>query len=197
MLLSSFSDGLQSNPEAQDWLCDAIVENLWKEEQLSLETSLKDSNEFSPCNGPDITKLEQLERIDEKVKELYPTTEDGSADDVVTATLLSWRQSLDLLLQQRKDSSNNNNDNESDPLELRIVYIPTALYALRKDSTNTPGKQRQRARADGKKRRNLIVQMLSSLMGDRGVSVSAVTLDFEDGSIKQPESTCGDVPFPS
>ena len=68
---------------------------------------------------------------------------------------------------------------------LKFLYIPTAMYALRPDSTNTPGKQRQRARADGKKRRTEIASMLNKLLD---IPVSSITLDFDDGSLKQPDS---------
>jgi len=75
----------------------------------------------------------------------------------------------------RHDDTDNSNGSNNDtarektaPLELRLVYIPTAMYALRCDSTNTPGKQRQRARADGKKRRNELVSMVEKLMGGGG-----------------------------
>ena len=40
------------------------------------------------------------------------------------------------------------------------------MYALRPDSDNTPGKQRQRARADGKKRRTAIINQLQELFED-------------------------------
>lgn len=69
---------------------------------------------------------------------------------------------------------------------VRFVYIPTAMYVLRADSTRSPGKQRQRARADGKKRRTQIVNHLTSLLGEK-VSIQALTLDLDDGSVKQPE----------
>ena len=46
---------------------------------------------------------------------------------------------------------------------LRILYIPTAMYALQPKSTNTPGKQRQRARADGKQRRDHIIEYIQNL----------------------------------
>mmetsp|Transcript_28740 Transcript_28740/g.54026 ORF Transcript_28740/g.54026 Transcript_28740/m.54026 type:complete len:311 (+) Transcript_28740:1365-2297(+) len=179
ILLSSFTDGLKSNPQAQDWLFEALVENLWKEEQYTVQKALELSNMVSPCNGPDPAMWKQLEDIDQAVQELYTTEE--KVDEQVAATLSSssWRRSLELLRNRRKEE-------KGQPVELRLLYIPTALYALRKDSTNTPGKQRQRARADGKKRRNEIVQMLTQQLG---VSVSAVTLDFDDGSVKQPEYT--------
>jgi hypothetical protein len=72
------------------------------------------------------------------------------------------------------------------PLEIRLLYIPTAMYAIRKDSTNSPGTQRQRARADGKKRRNEIVNLISNQLPDK-VLIRVVTLDLDDTSIKQPE----------
>jgi hypothetical protein len=141
---------------------------------------------------------QQLEEIDRHVQELYPdqyhkeTTNDLTTtntachnddddDDDTPTRSRTWRQNLKLLLQKHNPSNN---------LELRVLYIPTALYALRKDSTNTPGKQRQRARADGKQRRNELVQLLTNLLGDT-VSISAVTLDWDDGSVKQPECTAG------
>jgi hypothetical protein len=188
LLLSSFTDGLETNPEAQDWLCDALIENLWKERQQSMEISLSKSNEFSPCNGPDIALFEKLEDTDKKVKELYPNDDEETSTAVKCTS--SWRQSLKWLVQPRE---------KDDPLELRLVYVPTALYALRRDSNNTPGKQRQRARADGKKRRDAVVRMLADrLLGrDGDVTIASVTLDLDDGSIKQPESTGDDgVDFP-
>ena len=47
------------------------------------------------------------------------------------------------------------------PLDIRILYVPTAMYALRPDSKSTPGKQRGRNRADGKKRRTEIIRLLA------------------------------------
>jgi len=68
---------------------------------------------------------------------------------------------------------------------IRLVFIPTALYALRPESKNTPGKQRQRARADAKKRRRQIVQLLEKVLE---CTVQAVTLDVSDGSIAQADN---------
>jgi len=83
----------------------------------------------------------------------------------------------------------------SDASCLRFVYIPTAMYALRRESNNTPGKQRQRARADGKKRRNEIVQLVKDILGN--INVHVVTLDFDDGSIKQPEGSDDILHYPT
>ena len=84
---------------------------------------------------------------------------------------------------QSGQSFNEQQDDDDDDLHLRslvsqlkanvyirILYIPTAMYALQTDSSSTPGKQRQRARADGKKRRDLIIQYIEQLrvMGNEG-----------------------------
>jgi hypothetical protein len=186
LLLSSFTDGLKSNPQVQGWLFEALVERLWKEERQRTQKALEQSNKFSPCNGPDPIMWERLEEIDQVVDELYPSSSSSAAaaDAQSVPSSFTWKQSLDVLLSNKR-----NHDQENDAiLELRILYIPTAMYALRSDSTNTPGKQRQRARVDGKKRRNEIVHMLATNL--KGLSVLAVTLDFDDGSVKQPECTC-------
>jgi peptidase E len=82
----------------------------------------------------------------------------------------------------------------SSPLLLRVLFIPTAMYALRLDSTNTPGRQRQRARADAKQRRDEICTMLVSCCAnvldgtiDNDIDIHVVTVDLADGSVKQPE----------
>jgi peptidase E len=80
-------------------------------------------------------------------------------------------------------------------INLKLLYIPTAMYALRSDSQNTPGKQRQRARADGKKRRDQLVSFLQTTLdeelniGSNKTCISTITLDLDDGSIKQPNHT--------
>lgn len=79
--------------------------------------------------------------------------------------------------------------------QLRFIYVPTAMYAIRSDSQNTPGKQRQRARADAKQRRTTISQFLRERFGHQ-VQVLSVTLDFDDGSIKQTEGSSNANDFP-
>lgn len=78
------------------------------------------------------------------------------------------------------------------PRRVRFVYIPTARYALRVGSKNTPGKQRQRARADGRSRRakfeNYIHNVVAAEMGGN-FEVLAVTVDFGDGSAKHCSRT--------
>mmetsp|Transcript_26366 Transcript_26366/g.33214 ORF Transcript_26366/g.33214 Transcript_26366/m.33214 type:complete len:247 (-) Transcript_26366:18-758(-) len=67
---------------------------------------------------------------------------------------------------------------------IRLLYIPTASYAIKRTSTVTKGLQRQRARRDGKAKRDAMCQLLS----DFSFSIDAVTLDFWDESLKQATS---------
>jgi hypothetical protein len=175
LLLSSYTDGLKSNRDAQDWLCEALVERLWYDVQRHAEEALQKSTTFSPCNGPDPVKWQQLDDIDQQVLDLYPNTK-----YIEKTKTSSWKRSLEQLLIQQHSKV-------VERLEVRLLYIPTASYALRNDSINTPGKQRQRARADGKKRRNELVAMLQQNFD--GVAISVVTLDLDDGSVKQAECT--------
>lgn len=59
----------------------------------------------------------------------------------------------------------------------RLTYIPTAMYAERKDSSQSPGKQRQRTRREGRLRRDEICAAL-------GGTCEAATLDLYDASIR-------------
>ena len=61
----------------------------------------------------------------------------------------------------------------------RLLYIPTAMYALRRESQRTPGVQRQRARRDGKQKRDRAVEFFGG-----PARCDAVTLDLGDGSVK-------------
>lgn len=162
LLLSSFSDGLKPNEQATNFLINGLVRTLWREHLSKIERQVEESVLASPCCGP--TDLESLTKME-------------TADTALTEKeeKISWKESLKQL----------QNESEAE-LELRFLYIPTAMYALRSDSKNTPGKQRQRARADGKKRRNEIIELLTNQLGDC-VNILAVTLDFDDGSIKQPQ----------
>lgn len=174
LLLSSFTDGLKPNPEAVDFLMRGLVAALWRERQASAEAKVTESSIQSPCCGPDLDAVMSMEQADAALADL----EGGR---------LPWRDILASLAGSA--------DGEDSSLELRFLYIPTAMYAIRRDSQNTPGKQRQRARADGKKRRNEIVDLLSSQLGDR-VTILAATLDLDDGSIKQPEGSNNPSLFP-
>jgi len=173
LLLSSFSDGLKPNPEAVDFLMRGLVASLWRERQSAAETRVTESTVQSPCCGPDLDAVMSMEVADAALDDL----EEGR---------IPWQDILGSLADSAPADK---------PLELRFIYIPTAMYALRRDSQNTPGKQRQRARADGKKRRNEIVALLEARLGER-VAVKTVTLDLDDGSIKQPEGSGDPSLFP-
>jgi hypothetical protein len=160
LLISSFSDGVVPNQRAQKYLLRGIVRSMLKQEQKLAENSLQESVRASPCNGPNMEAIQRLEGIDKALEELSDT------DDPV--------QILERL--------------QPAIPPFRFVYVPTAMHALRPDSNSTPGRQRQRARADGKARRSEIVELLQKLLGDDGC-IATVTLDFDDGSIKQPEAT--------
>jgi hypothetical protein len=197
LILSSFTDGLKTNPPALDWLMNALVETLWKEEQERAEASLKESSIVSPCNGPDPVLLEQLEDTDTVVEAMQMQSSDTD-----------WKKQLALLCRTKRrrtyDGTIGNADSAADdPIDLRVLYIPTAMYALRPGSTSKPGKQRGRNRADGKKRRDEILSLLadqlefflelesddasSSSSSDEVFTVRTVTMDLDDASVKQPE----------
>ncbi len=188
ILISSFTDGIVNN-EASTGMSDANDEamtaaryfqycllSLLTQDKVKLsQDEIEESVKFSPCQGPNIDSLENLEKGDDIIamnKSIHSSREDK----------------IKLMLDYLRD------DNRSQkPMEIKVVYIPTAMYALRADSQNTPGKQRQRARADGKKRRNQLVRFIEEMFSNDltsqsgiNVSVLAVTLDLDDGSIKQP-----------
>lgn len=112
-----------------------------------------------------------------------------------------WRDDVDTveeILSRTKDPT----DPWRDAVErietpvVRFVYVPTAMLALRSDSSCTPGKQRQRARSDAKKRRSKIVDALTSLLGDE-FTILALSLDFADGSVKQTAGSQRASDFPT
>lgn len=133
----------------------------------TIEQQVEESALVSSCCGPtDIDSLNEL-------------LDGGNEDNK------SWQDSLASLINVLQEGSE---------LELRFLYIPTAMYALRQDSNNSAGKQRQRARADGKKRRNEVANLLTEKLG---INVLSITLDFDDGSIKQPEGSEDASKFPT
>jgi peptidase E len=172
LLFSSFSDGLSRNDDAQDFLRRGLVQGLLLDACARTERAVEKSVVHSPCNGPNMEAMESLGDIDAALLALQNGGEDP----------------FSLL------------PDDTTP-EVRFVYIPTALYALRPDSINTPGKQRQRARVDGKKRRDRIVQWLTqSEIVPPTTRVRAVTVDLDDASVKQPqggESDSDSLPFPT
>jgi len=172
LLFSSFTDGLLPNQQAHAILRRGIVRAMLVQYQRQLEQGIEESVLHSPCTGPDIAKLDRLQVIDHALQQMAA----GALQD-----------------------------NQINPLAflppgthtVRIVYIPTAMYALRPESTNAPGKQRQRARADAKSRRDDIVNFLKEKVftpaeddqsnDNSAVDLAVVTLDLDDGSIKQPQ----------
>mmetsp|Transcript_53226 Transcript_53226/g.57773 ORF Transcript_53226/g.57773 Transcript_53226/m.57773 type:complete len:460 (-) Transcript_53226:584-1963(-) len=246
LLLSSFNNGLKANPNAIDWLMKTLIESLWKEEQQKTLKALEKSNIFSPCNGPDPIILEQLENIDRvvvKQQEIIHNNDDNSNSEK-----MQWMKNLELLCKMKMrmkmkmknqhyvvdgdDDDDDKNDNPQQSLShpllsiinLRILYIPTAIYALRPDSSSSPGKQRGRNRTDARKRRTEIIRLLANQLEEQQqasyspsvihnsnnnkededsnrvrqhlrqvYNIRTVTLDFDDGSVKQPELvTVGD-----
>lgn len=160
LLLSSFTNGLQNNKAAQHVLRRGLVRTLLLQAIRHTERIVHDSATCSPCCGPtNVSAWTLLEQLDDALYQL--------------------------------DSTNDNNPLEVLPPGflpvLKVVYIPTAMYALRPDSHNTPGKQRQRARVDAKKRRDELFHFLEELMGP--IIIQICTLDWEDGSVKQPQQS--------
>lgn len=138
---------------------------------------LKSSVEFSPCNGPNVDALNNLEAVDQ----LYERGQQFSADDFDTTNEKVDTWSSETLSYLNTDTNHD--------LNVRVLYIPTAAYALNPQSSNTPGKQRQRARADGKKRRTQLLNLINELLNDSDdtqFNILATTLDLDDGSLKQP-----------
>jgi hypothetical protein len=186
LLISSFSDGLLPNQAAHAYLQKGLIRSMLTQKQHETELRIKQSVEYSPCAGPDIQALEHLECIDAALDKLKD-------DSTTTSPLDVLRHYQKYHCAFRNDNDKNTDDSS---LILRFVYVPTAMYALRLDSNNTPGKQRQRARADGKARRNAIVKLLHQLLPPSIVQIHVITLDWDDGSIKQPEGSLEANHFP-
>ena len=108
------------------------------------------------------------------------------------------------ILKKTTDSStiltmdDNVNNHADRGCALRFIYIPTARYALKSNSTDTPGKQRLRAEAEARERRLQIVTTLTSIFSqqENEIRIHSVTLDLDDGSIKHPEGSKHPNDFP-
>ena len=163
--------------------------------------------------------LNQLEQGDSLLETSSSSSSSSSSGDKDTesksASLTNRREEkTEQMMKYLKEQQQQQHQNDDNDLEIRVLYIPTAMYALRADSKNSPGKQRQRARADGKKRRNQLVNYLQDLFsnavesdgdGDSDsnggfvgfdANILAVTLDLADGSIKQPVGSEHSTKFP-
>lgn len=154
------------NPQALAFLKKGLACSLLSDLQQKVEASVASSAIQSPCCGPDTEALSTLDAVDK----MLTAIQQGSSS---STNIDEWLRNIDI------------------PMQLRVLYIPTAMYALRADSNNTPGKQRQRARADGKKRRSLIVETVRDMFPE-SIGVVTVTLDLDDGSIKQPDGGSDD-----
>lgn len=173
LLISSWSDGVVPNVNAQRLIHRGLLRSMLRERLMKLEQQLRDSVQNSPCNGPNIQVWQQMEEIDQLLALQQPQKRDPNFEQ--------WIASANAILAKTIDETE-----QKPSIVLRFVYIPTAMYALRLDSSNTPGKQRQRARADAKKRRNEIVQTVQSILGS-SFAIASVTVDLDDGSVKHAE----------
>jgi len=238
ILISSFTDGILNNQDttssasmssetntktstntvakvntAKLFVQYSIATILTKDIIYQIEEAIETSVKHSPCAGPNIDYINMLEEGDAL---LSPSFDDDSnmIDELDVDSSMNVKRKQDyiqsLLTYIQRASSVLST---STPPPIKILYIPTAMYALRKDSQNTPGKQRQRARADGKKKRNELLHFVQHLFADYCddeknncdsdnyddtvnqkesslfMNISSVTLDLDDGSIKQPETT--------
>ena len=197
LLFSSLSDGIVPNDDARSFLRYSLVNSMLRQHIGHKESLLESSVKFSPCNGPNTETLKNMEAADillERGRKLFPSdaTNTASFDN---EGIDSWSEhTLCHLL----------SDTTMHELHLRVLYIPTAMYALNPQSANTPGKQRQRARADGKQRRDQLLNLLKDLfsinsnndVSQQNINILAVTLDLDDGSLKQPYGSENKASFP-
>lgn len=130
LLFSSLSDGILPNDDAKSFLRYSLVNSLLREHIVHKEGLLESSVKFSPCNGPNTDTLRNMERFDlllERGRELFPS--DVTAASYDNESIDAW--SDETFGQLQSDRMNE--------LHLRVLYIPTAMYALNPQSTNTPG----------------------------------------------------------
>jgi hypothetical protein len=176
LLLSSFTDGLRNNVAAQDALRRGLIRTVLFETIRHVESIVQQSATFSPCCGPtNVAAWICLEYLDDAVSKLD--------DDIDDPLEVFWN-----CFTEKENASFLRNH----PIVLRVAYVPTALYALRPESQNTPGKQRQRARADAKQRRDELFQLLQHLLTHpqhASIPVQICTVDWDDGSVKQPQQS--------
>lgn len=203
ILISSFTDGMTSHA-TQEFFKYSLASLLTMDTIIQTEEDIETSAKFSPCQGPDIDLLDQMELGDEMIQS-QRSEEREHEEESSEESLQSQDSNRDRVEKTRKMvqylQNSISNNGRGGKKEIKVLYIPTAMYALRSDSNNSPGKQRQRARADGRKRRNQLVQYISDIFENseedehhRGesdgllklnVNILATTLDVDDGSIKQ------------
>lgn len=178
LLFSSWTDGIVPNPAAKSFLKYSIAKKLLQDHINEKENRLESSVKFSPCNGPNVDALNNLETADGLSKRGKRITKFDAEE---AHEVDSWVK--EILQYIATDAGK---------VSVKLLYIPTAMYALNPKSSNTPGKQRQRARADGKKRRTQVMSLLQTLLSKEcpnndEISVQTITLDLDDDSLKQPE----------
>uniref|UniRef100_A0A7S2NTP8 Uncharacterized protein n=1 Tax=Leptocylindrus danicus TaxID=163516 RepID=A0A7S2NTP8_9STRA len=252
LLISSFTDGVApAAAPAQQFLKTSLISTLANDALEQVEDVVESSAVQSPCCGPDmeavavmeelqdaLLDLNQSERAAESTAELVSNKGDLLEDILqhVSASygIVSDADDADARsVRSRASSASDADDDHSasdtaataaPPVTVRLLYIPTAMYALRADSTSTPGKQRQRARYDGKQRRKQVEELLYDMLNEHttgtattldtasdpasstnndssaaasvNVNILAVTLDLDDGSIKQPVGSDDPDDFP-
>ena len=215
ILFSSFDDGISSNPIARSFLRHSLADALLRDLISLTEDELRTTSEFSPCNGTCVDTLNYLEVVDqlrERGREALVAALSSSADekqtlfDVTCNDVDLWSTEAIQHLLHSADKM----DKAPFTSCVKVLYIPTAMYALDQNSSNTPGKQRQRARADGKKRRDKLVELVDTLLSipndkadnnfdnnqRRQIDVLTITLDVDDGSLKQPAGSDNSSLFP-
>jgi len=205
ILISSFTDGM--TPSTSEFFLYSLMKLLTMDIVQKTQGDIEETTKYSPCQGPNIDLLNKLEMGDA----LLENENENGNENKHKGTR---KEDIDLMLEYMKKNTNvNGNSNGAGqqdhlPVELKVLYIPTAMYALRANSDSSPGKQRQRARADGKKRRNQLVKHINGLdmfaaaataaasTSALNINVLAVTMDLEDGSIKQPSGSEDASKFP-
>ena len=211
MLISSFSDGVlattATNDDEEDPLSRFSKPKIFLQSILSsmlisdyiqiIQDEIENSAKYSPCAGPNIDYLNLLQEGDTLLERINSSLDkrttknkenivvefndhDGSDYDI------SFIMKEIYNFMEKTQSTFSSSAPPTPTPTMKILYIPTAMYALRSDSNNSPGKQRQRARADGKKRRDKVMQYIYNEIFQSKVNVAGVTLDLDDGSIKQP-----------
>jgi peptidase E len=196
LLFSSFTEGVKPSKEAAAFIKKVLIQAMVSE---VLAEQQNEDKLISSATQPNITTFLQKLVFDQQQEE--EDNNNINSNKTIIDLLVAEPTSSTTQIQTNISTTSSHANTSQPPLvelPLRLLYIPTAMYALRKDSLNTPGKQRQRARADAKSRRDTIVQYLQSLFHNSdnpnkntpiGIHISALTLDVEDGSLKHPFCT--------
>jgi hypothetical protein len=188
ILVSSFTDGMAS-PSTQQFVQYSLASLLTMDTVLQTQHDIEHSAKHSPCQGPDIDLLNQLERGDHLLLQRRRTGSTGTEEpqNVDMDRAETTRSMMEYL--EHANANANANARNGGETEIKVLYIPTAMYALRADSNNSPGKQRQRARADGKKRRNQLVTYIQDILTGAEDEDEVEDENEEEGSSSSPASS--------